>query len=70
MFTVRILVAAALASALSHAALATGRDGETVYKTECANCHDSGAARMPAFAMLQGLEPGRIVDALQTGAMV
>jgi polyvinyl alcohol dehydrogenase (cytochrome) len=69
MFTVRILVAAALASALSHAALATGRDGETVYKTECANCHDSGAARMPAFAMLQGLEPGRIVDALQTGAM-
>lgn len=48
---------------------AGGRDGETVYTAECATCHDSGASRMPAFAMIKDLEPGRIVASLQTGAM-
>lgn len=65
----RIVVFLILALAVTLKAGAVGRSGEVVYKAECASCHDSGASRMPPFSMLQALEPGRIVAALETGAM-
>ncbi len=48
---------------------AIGRDGETLYQTVCAGCHDSGTARTPARSVLAGLPPSRIVTALETGSM-
>ncbi|MEM7542417.1 MAG: PQQ-binding-like beta-propeller repeat protein [Pseudomonadota bacterium] len=48
---------------------APARDGETVYIAECATCHNSNTPRTPTFDVLKGLETGRIVSALESGAM-
>ncbi|HCU89291.1 MAG TPA: cytochrome C oxidase Cbb3 [Gammaproteobacteria bacterium] len=48
---------------------ADDRDGMTVYKTECASCHDSNTPRTPPFSMLRELKTNRIVSALETGTM-
>lgn len=45
------------------------RDGESVYKAECASCHDSNTPRTPTFSVLTKLQTGRIVGALESGAM-
>ena len=50
-------------------ACADDRDGETVYKAECASCHDSNTPRTPTFSTLTELPTSRIVGALETGAM-
>ena len=48
---------------------AEDRDGKTVYKAECAACHDSNTPRTPAFSMLTELQTSRIVGSLESGAM-
>ena len=46
-----------------------GRSGEEVYAQTCASCHDNPSARTPSREVVENLEPGRIVQALETGSM-
>ena len=68
-FLTRNLIFVAVFISLVDNAIAVGRDGSTVYQETCANCHDSGVARMPSRKVLAELEPARIVSSLQTGSM-
>lgn len=55
----------AMAVQNAHAA----RDGETIYKAQCAMCHEGGAPRAPNPAALKNFEPERVVKALFDGVM-
>ena len=48
---------------------AATRDGETVYRNECASCHETVAPRMPSKTTLAERSPQAIVKALETGTM-
>src|SRR4029453_3397323 len=45
------------------------QDGAALYSQFCAGCHDRGLMRTPTRRMLTGLEPERIVAALENGTM-
>ena len=45
------------------------RDGATLYSTECASCHDSGAAHAPSRETLTAMSTATIIRALETGVM-
>ena len=45
------------------------RDGKTLYASECASCHDGGAARMPSRATLEAMPTAAIIRSLETGVM-
>ena len=45
------------------------RDGEMLYASECATCHNSGTARMPTRATLAAMPTASIIRALETGVM-
>ncbi|MGH9535968.1 MAG: PQQ-binding-like beta-propeller repeat protein [Terriglobales bacterium] len=48
---------------------AWAQNGAEVYKTHCASCHSSAAARAPSKAALQTMSLAQVLDALRTGAM-
>jgi len=60
------LVGALLAAEPCSAAV---RSGETVYGSECAGCHDSGASHAPTRATLAAMPTAAIVRALEVGVM-
>ncbi len=43
--------------------------GAPLYKTHCANCHDSGVLRAPARNLLEFLSPEAVLSSLTTGIM-
>ena len=51
------------------ATLAHAQDGAGLYAEHCSQCHDGGLPRVPARRVLSGLEPERILAALETGTM-
>lgn len=56
--------------ALPAIALAADLDGPSIYKVQCANCHDaSSVTRAPGPASLRGMSPESIIRALETGLM-
>src|SRR4029453_1078723 len=54
---------------VSWATLARAQDGAGLYAQHCSRCHDGGLPRVPARRVLSGLEPERILAALETGTM-
>jgi polyvinyl alcohol dehydrogenase (cytochrome) len=50
-------------------ATAAGPDGAAVYKSNCAGCHEGGAARAPRREALQAFQPEGVVKALIDGPM-
>jgi polyvinyl alcohol dehydrogenase (cytochrome) len=44
-------------------------EGETVYRVQCASCHEGGIARAPQRVLLGYMTADRIVEALSSGAM-
>ena len=50
-------------------AAAAERDGETVYRDECASCHESGTPRTPTLETLKSLPTAAIVRSLESGTM-
>lgn len=48
---------------------AAAPDGEAVYKTNCASCHDGGVARAPSRAALKRMAPETVRFALVSGKM-
>jgi polyvinyl alcohol dehydrogenase (cytochrome) len=46
-----------------------GAPGATVFAQHCAQCHDSGAARIPTRAVLESLTQQEILRALESGPM-
>ncbi|HTB18708.1 MAG TPA: PQQ-binding-like beta-propeller repeat protein [Bryobacteraceae bacterium] len=64
----RLFVRAALLFALVR--LLSAADGAALYKENCAACHDGGADRAPNREALRGMPAQRVLDALESGAMV
>jgi polyvinyl alcohol dehydrogenase (cytochrome) len=54
---------------VSWSSLAHAQDGAGLYAQHCSQCHDGGLPRVPARRVLSGMEPERIVAALETGTM-
>src|SRR5262245_38268006 len=54
---------------MSSATLAHAQDGAGLYARHCTQCHDSGLPRVPTRRVLSGMEPERILAALETGTM-
>ncbi len=46
------------------------QSGEALFKDSCASCHDGGMDRAPARAALREFSADRVLQALETGAMV
>ncbi len=49
---------------------ADDRDGDSVYKADCASCRDSNTPRTPTFSVLTKLQTGRIVGELVSGEVL
>jgi len=47
-----------------------GKEGESLYKEHCSQCHDTGAAHAPARQALQQLWPELVVRALAQGGIM
>lgn len=63
-------VCSILALCLSSTLLAgDARSGESLYASECASCHDSGAAHTPSRATIAAMPTGSVIRALETGVM-
>ena len=45
------------------------KDGETLYRQRCANCHDTGVSRAPSRSAMAQMSPENIRLALTTGGM-
>jgi polyvinyl alcohol dehydrogenase (cytochrome) len=52
------------------ASTATAQDGAALYRQNCAACHDAGVDRAPAREALQGMSAERVLNALESGAMI
>jgi polyvinyl alcohol dehydrogenase (cytochrome) len=64
----RLFVHAALSLALVR--VLSAADGAALYKENCASCHEGGADRAPNREALRGMPAQRVLDALESGAMV
>ena len=51
-------------------ASASAQDGAAAYKQNCAACHDAGVDRAPSREALQGMTAERVLNALESGAMI
>jgi polyvinyl alcohol dehydrogenase (cytochrome) len=49
---------------------ASADDGPTLYKQLCATCHDKGMGRAPTRDVLQAMTPERVLNAMESGAML
>ncbi len=45
------------------------QDGAAIYKAHCAACHDTPTGRIPPFSALRAMDPAKIMQSLETGAM-
>jgi polyvinyl alcohol dehydrogenase (cytochrome) len=45
-------------------------NGEALYKTSCASCHDQSVNRAPDRTAFRGMLPERVLAAMETGSMV
>jgi polyvinyl alcohol dehydrogenase (cytochrome) len=48
----------------------SAQDGATLYRQNCAACHDAGVDRAPARDALQAMPAERVLNALENGAML
>ena len=62
----RLLLSLAAVTALTSFA----QSGEDLFKSACASCHEGGMDRAPARAALREFSPERVLQAVETGAMV
>jgi polyvinyl alcohol dehydrogenase (cytochrome) len=67
---VAVLLCMGVPSASAQARASQAPSGEAVYKTHCAACHDSTSPRIPARDALKQMPAGRIMRALDGGAMM
>lgn len=65
----RFIASALLALFVTAASAVAPRDGATLYSTECASCHDSGAAHAPTLDTLSAMPTATIIRSLETGVM-
>src|SRR5579862_3274993 len=63
------LLALVVPMSVASAAPIAEQDGAILYQKYCAQCHDSGAPRIPARASLQLLSREQIMRALESGSM-
>jgi polyvinyl alcohol dehydrogenase (cytochrome) len=52
------------------AATAFAQDGATLYKQNCASCHDGGMDRAPSRDALRAMSADRVLAAMETGPMI
>ncbi|HEX5109060.1 MAG TPA: PQQ-binding-like beta-propeller repeat protein [Vicinamibacterales bacterium] len=67
---VALLLCIGVRSASAQARAGQPPSGEAVYKTHCAACHDSTSPRIPGRDALKQMPAGRILRALDGGAML
>jgi polyvinyl alcohol dehydrogenase (cytochrome) len=48
----------------------SAQDGERLYKSNCASCHDGGLERAPLLSTLRLYFPERILEAIERGSMI
>jgi polyvinyl alcohol dehydrogenase (cytochrome) len=65
----RIVLGTALLS-IAISAQSSDTPGETLYKSNCASCHDGGMDRAPARAALREFSADRVLQAMEIGPMV
>ena len=68
--TVALLFLMGASHASAQARAGQTPSGEAVYKTHCAACHDSTSPRIPPRDALKQMPAGRIMRALDGGAMM
>jgi polyvinyl alcohol dehydrogenase (cytochrome) len=66
----RLSVLAAACLTLLVASHASAQDGAALYRQNCAACHDMGIDRAPAREALQAMTAERVLNALESGAML
>src|SRR5215472_2567771 len=49
--------------------LVSAQDGTTLYKNNCAACHDAGVERAPSSEALKAMSPERVLAVMENGAM-
>jgi polyvinyl alcohol dehydrogenase (cytochrome) len=64
-----LLVLGLGASAASAQTPAANQDAESIYKTRCASCHDTGVPRAPNREAMRRMPPEAIAAALASGSM-
>jgi polyvinyl alcohol dehydrogenase (cytochrome) len=55
---------------LATAIAVLAQDAAKLYQESCASCHDTGANRAPGLDALRQMQPERVLDALERGAMI
>ena len=55
---------------ISPACLGAGANGATLYRDNCASCHDAGADRAPSREALRLMSAERVLQAMDSGLMV
>ena len=50
--------------------IAAAQDGATLYKQNCATCHDGGMDRAPSRDALKAMSADRVLAAMETGPMI
>jgi polyvinyl alcohol dehydrogenase (cytochrome) len=70
MWQIRLAIVALLAWATPAPLLAQTVDGATLYKRNCATCHDAGVNRAPQPDALRVLSAERVLASMETGTMV
>ena len=69
-FATRSFIVAALVAAASAELLIAQSQGQAVYRTKCASCHDGdGAVRAPRRISLGGMTPRALLATLTQGTM-
>src|SRR3954469_8608901 len=63
-------VAAGCLALLASASSLFAQDGATLYRQNCAACHDAGVDRAPGRDALQTMSAERVLNALENGAML
>ncbi len=64
-----LILLASLVALLCVASLTAQPNGEQIYKTQCATCHDNGTQRAPDPAALKQRTPEQVVLTLTSGTM-
>jgi polyvinyl alcohol dehydrogenase (cytochrome) len=59
-----------IAAAMVAPPAAGAQDGESLYKSNCAACHDGGLERAPVLTTLRRSSPERVLEAMERGSMI
>ena len=65
-----IAIVLLIAAAMVAPPAVSAQDGENLYKSNCASCHDGGLERAPVLTTLRRSSPERVLEAMEQGSMI